>query len=760
MIHSIGLQAAQEQKSGKYDIRTRHLDAEGNPLFVNHLIKESSPYLLQHAHNPVKWRSWNEQSFQLAQEENKPVFLSVGYSTCHWCHVMEEESFDDLDVAKLINQYFVPIKLDREQRPDLDELYMTALQIIRGSGGWPMSLFLTPTAAPFFGGTYYSKPQFMEILQQVHEMWQDEQKELIQQGEQLLLSVKRYLEPVTRQQELNPEVAETLSQHLVKLSDKTHGGFGQAPKFPQEPYLLFMLDKVARATDVALESNPEWQVVKAALDAMVKGGIYDQVGGGFHRYAVDQGWQVPHFEKMLYNQGQLVRVYTQAYQLSGDPEYRRVAEETLRYVQREMTDENGLYYSATDADSDGEEGLFFVWTHTELKMLLSPEDFTMLETCYAISEQGNFEGRIVLNLKATLVDLSHQLALDYDLLVTRLHAIKQTLYLQRSSRTPPLTDHKVITEWNGMMIAAFAEAARIFDNRTYYEQAAIAAKQLLTQHSRENGALWRLSLSGEGSEEALLEDYAHLIDALLQLYDVEQDKLWLERSMALYCAVMEQYWDKENGGFFVSGTAVSGPLLVRSKNVADTATICGNGLMLNVLKALMDRSGEWILQDNIKQQVRTFSASVNQAPLSSPMFVKGISQIQGVGVADLRYASGGQLWAQLTCDRKTPDCYEYLLSVTSRAGWHIDPGNVIIVNQITEMQGTEMQDAQTHVGQIPTAQTEIHYEPDNSSDHCWRWRLSFSGEAGYALKVGITLQACSDDSCKPPEQLTLTRRLR
>lgn len=744
MIHSIGLQAAQEQKSGKYDIRTRHVDANGNPLFVNHLIRESSPYLLQHAHNPVKWRSWNEQSFQLAREENKPVFLSVGYSTCHWCHVMEEESFDDLDVAELINQYFIPIKLDREQRPDLDELYMTALQIIRGSGGWPMSLFLTPNAAPFFGGTYYSKPQFMEILQQVHEMWQDEQTELIQQGEQLLISVKRYLEPSASQQELNPEVAGVLSQHLLKLSDKTHGGFGQAPKFPQEPYLLFMLDKVARATDVALESNPEWHVVKAALDAMVKGGIYDQVGGGFHRYAVDQAWQVPHFEKMLYNQGQLVQVYTKAYQLSGNPEYRRVAEETLDYMQREMTDERGLFYSASDADSEGEEGLFFVWTQAELKMLLSPEDFDLLQCCFEISERGNFEGRIVLNLKATLTQLAQELAQDYGLLVKRLDGIKHILYRQRSMRTPPMTDHKVITEWNGMMIAAFAAAARVFDNRTYYDLAATAAKQLLIQHSRDNGALWRLSLAGEGAEEALLEDYAHLIDALLQLYDVEQDQYWLEQSMVLYCAVMEQYWDKGSGGFFVSGTNVSGPLLVRSKNVADTATICGNGLMLIVLQSLLERSGEWLLQDNIKQQVRTFSASVNQAPLSSPMFVRGIGQIQHVAAADLQYAAGGNLWAHLSLNGKTPGSYDYRLKVAGRAGWHINPDNVNI-------------EIQSEGSQVPDL--EIKHEQGGEGGHSWQWRLSFASTPGSALKVGVTIQACSDDSCKPPELLTLTSRL-
>ncbi|MBA55047.1 MAG: thioredoxin domain-containing protein [Pseudomonadales bacterium] len=751
MIHSIGLQAAREQKSGKYDIRTRHLDADGHPRFVNHLIREASPYLLQHAHNPVMWRSWNEQSFQLAQEENKPVFLSVGYSTCHWCHVMEEESFDDLGVAELINQYFIPIKLDREQRPDLDELYMTALQVIRGSGGWPMSLFLTPTSAPFFGGTYYGKRQFMEILQQVHEMWQEEQKELIQQGEQLLVTVKRYLEPAAKQQQLNPDVAETLSRHLVKLSDEEHGGFGQAPKFPQEPYLLFMLDKVARAADIPLDDNPEWLVVKAALDAMLKGGIYDQVGGGFHRYAVDSAWQVPHFEKMLYNQGQLARVYAQAYQLSGNPEHRRLVEETLHYVRQEMTDEHGLFYSATDADSEGEEGRFFVWSQMELKMLLSAEDYALLAACYQICEQGNFEGRIVLNLKANLIELSRQLEQDYDGLLGRLEAIKRTLYERRLRRTPPLTDHKIITEWNAMMIAAFAEAARILGNREYYDVAGTAAKQLLVRHSRDSGALWRLSLSGEGSEEALLEDYAHLIEALLQLYDVQQDPYWLEQSMAFYCGVMEQYWDKGSGGFFVSAVNVSGPLLVRSKNVADTATISGNGLMLNVLQSLLERSGQWLLRDNIQQQVRTFSASINQAPLSSPIFVKGIGQMQAAA-ADLRYGAGGNLWVQLVCCDRTPGSYEFHLTVTTRKGWHIDPAKVTIENQSP---------ARAH--QSPARQIsdmEVLHDPEQESDQRWRWRLRLSGTPGHAIRIGVTVQACSEESCKPAERLTLTQRLR
>ncbi|RLU00939.1 thioredoxin domain-containing protein [Ketobacter sp.] len=745
MIRSIGLQAAQEQKRGQYDIRTRHRDADGNPRFVNHLIRESSPYLLQHAHNPVKWRSWDAGALQLAKEQNKPVFLSVGYSTCHWCHVMEEESFDDLQVAEHLNRNFIAIKLDREQRPDLDELYMTALQIIRGSGGWPMSLFLTPQGAPFFGGTYYNKAQFIEVLQQVHLLWQEEQAELMQQADQLLAQVKGYLEPVLKPQQPDPQLPEMLSQHLLKLQDQEHGGFGQAPKFPQEPYLLFLLDQVARDVQCPLPHNPLWRMLSGALDAMLQGGLYDQVGGGFHRYAVDPGWQVPHFEKMLYNQAQLVRVYAQAFALSGNPEYRRLAVETLAYVSTEMRDAQGLFFSASDADSEGEEGLFYIWRHTELKMLLEPAEFELLTRCYAITEQGNFEGRLVLNLQSDLRACADRLQVPYPELVERLARIRQILYRHRALRQPPLTDHKVITEWNSMMIAAYAEAARLLDEPDYYDIARQAATTLLAVHRRESGALWRLSLGGQGSEEALLEDYAHLLDALLRLYDVAQDPQWLQQAMTLYCALMEQYWDKEQGGFFVSGKQVSGPLPVRSKNVADSATVCGNGLMLTVLQELQDRTGEWLLRDKINTQLRTFAASVNQAPLSSPMLVKGIVHRQQGSAQGLQYGAGGALWARLQWRGVQANGEQRLqLTIRGRSPFYIDPRQVTAVHYGSDQRPEA----------IPLSLGNTVNDPAATVWE-WTWTLSLPHTQGAGLKVGVTVRACNADRCHTPEQLVL-----
>ena len=737
MIHSIGLKAAQEQKSGQYDIRTRHLDAEGRPLYVNHLIQEVSPYLLQHAHNPVHWRSWNDVSFQLAQEQKKPVFLSVGYSTCHWCHVMEEESFDDVEVAEYINENFVAIKLDREQRPDLDEVYMTALQVIRGNGGWPMSMFLTPQGAPFFGGTYYSKPQFLQVLQQVHALWQEERQDLIRQGAQLLASVRQYLEPAVTGQTLNTDLISAVAGHLHKLSDTRHGGFGQAPKFPQEPYLLFLLDQVARQPQATLADNPLWQEVHRALDAMLRGGIYDQVGGGFHRYAVDHRWQVPHFEKMLYNQAQLVQVYARAHAISGNPEYRRVVEETLAYVSTELRDEQGLFYSASDADSEGEEGRFFIWSQPELKMLLSAPDYALLCQCYQIDEAGNFDGKTVLNLQADLQSLALRLGLDYGYLCQRIREIRQCLYAHRAKRVAPMLDQKIITEWNGMMIAAFALAARLLQREDYYLIAAHAARQILRRHRREDGALWRLSLAGVSSQQALLEDYAQLLAALIALYDVQQDRFWLEQAMSLYCGVMELYWDKQAAGFFVSAQQSSGPLLVNSKNIADTATVSGNAMMLHNLQALLARSGELLLQNHIRRQVQVFAAVVNKNPLSSPVFLQGVAALKFGNVDDVQYAAGGAAWCRLDAvsrQQEGPTTIRLVLGM--RPGCYVQTAAIGI-------------QVQPQAAGIRLPRQERLTEPSAIN-------LVTPFLPGTALSVKLTLQVCTEDSCHPPETMQLT----
>ncbi|OZG74472.1 thioredoxin domain-containing protein [Hahella sp. CCB-MM4] len=759
------LRDIQRSKQGQYNIRTRHLDQDGQPLFTNHLIREQSPYLLQHAHNPVHWHPWNEETFALAKSRNLPVFLSIGYSTCHWCHVMEEQSFDDLEVAELLNRSFIPIKVDREQRPDLDEIYMTAVQIMTGQGGWPMSTFLTPEGHPFFGGTYFSKEQFIRLLGQISQLWNTENANLVEQGKRLAEAIDRYLTPPSSEASVGHDVIEAVRGQLLQTADKHHGGFGQAPKFPQEATLLFLLDQISR-DDRPLPRIPEWDLIRQTLDNMLQGGIYDHIGGGFHRYSVDSAWQVPHFEKMLYNQAQLIRVYTQAYQICGDPEYRRVVSEIITYVLRDMRSEDGLFYSATDADSEGMEGRFFIWTYNEVKSLLNKEEWILARKAYGITGTGNFESANILHLTAPMATLAENLPLGhkttesttrYEQLIDKLQQIKTRLYEHRRLRVPPLTDTKIITEWNGMMIAALAEAARVMEVPSWLNEAVRAAEKLWQIHRQPNGLFWRLSMDRVGSDNALLEDYAHLIEGLLQIYDANHDHIWLERTEAMLTTLKEQYWDQNNGGFFVSSGDHQGPMLVRSKNLGDQATISGNSQMLSVLTALYRRTGDLQIQAITNEHIAAFAHSVSQYPMSCPYFLKGLAEVEQPNPTGLQYTTAGQIWAQAyKTERTDSGLWEVTLKIHLSEGWHIQ------THQCRDPQGQS-----TQVRLLSENHHEcldIRYpspEPWKTNDGKLLEIYSDQCEINLTLKVHhpapvrlqLNLQACNETSCHQPHTL-------
>ncbi|MCX8049853.1 MAG: thioredoxin domain-containing protein, partial [Methylohalobius sp.] len=419
-------------KGSSYRPRTRHLNPDGSPRYLNRLLLEPSPYLLQHAHNPVDWHPWGAEAFAKAQLEDKPIFLSSGYSTCHWCHVMEEECFEDEEIAALLNRYFVAVKLDREQRPDVDSLYMHAVQLLTGHGGWPLSVFLTPDGKPFFGGTYFPPESFKQLLLQITDAWAKRRAEIEAQADRVMEAIVSI--HATGQggamdtKQIQNAIAEILSQF-----DPRHGGFGTAPKFPNEPWLCLLIDELWRSYD----SNVH-EVVTKTLTSMALGGIYDQIGGGFHRYSVDSAWQVPHFEKMLYNQAQLSRIYAQAHLLTGDRFFARVAQQTFDYVLRELTAPEGGFYAATDADSEGEEGRFFLWTPAQIKAVLPDEEAELAILAFGVTERGNFEGRNVLHLLAPPSELASRQQMGEEELLRRLDGICQKLYAERVRRIPPL----------------------------------------------------------------------------------------------------------------------------------------------------------------------------------------------------------------------------------------------------------------------------------------------------------------------------------
>ncbi|MDH4135639.1 MAG: thioredoxin domain-containing protein [Anaerolineae bacterium] len=563
----------------------------------NRLANETSPYLLQHADNPVDWYPWGEEALAKAKTEDKPIFLSIGYSACHWCHVMAHESFEDEQVAVILNEHFVSIKVDREERPDLDRIYMSAVQAMTGSGGWPMSVFLTPEGQPFYGGTYfpptprYGMPSFSQVLAAVADGWQNRRQELVVSGQRLVAALEQSAigEDVKRE-DLMPETVESAFQSLLKRFDRVHGGWGDAPKFPQPMALEFLL-RYHHVTG----APQALQMVSQTLEAMARGGMYDQLGGGFHRYSVDDHWLVPHFEKMLYDNAQLARVYLHAWQVTGEPLYRTITEEILDYVVREMTDGSaglttgpvGGFYSTQDADSEGEEGKFFVWTLDEIRDLLgavrlgSPQaEADTFIAAYGVTERGNastgsahgFEGKNILEFVG---DLDQRLALA---------EARRKLFEAREQRVHPGRDEKVLTSWNGLMLAAFAEAARALDRDDYRQVAERNADFLLRELCNAEGRLQHTWKAGVAKINGYLEDYTHLIEGLLELYQTTFDPRWYQAAREL-AEVMIEHFSAPDGGFFDTSDDHE-RLITRPRELQDNAVPSGNAMAALVLLRL------------------------------------------------------------------------------------------------------------------------------------------------------------------------------
>ncbi len=558
----------------------------------NRLSQETSPYLRQHADNPVDWYPWGEEALALAREQDKPILLSIGYAACHWCHVMAHESFEDEDTAVYMNTHFINIKVDREERPDLDSIYMSAVVALTGQGGWPMTVALMPDGRPFFGGTYfpptprYGMPGFRQLLEGLHNAWQTRRADIAQNAEQLTQHLSRDLA-------LDPTGAppdETLFNDalsgLLRAFDSDLGGFGRAPKFPPAMTLEFLLRMVARRDDkMALH------MVEHTLQKMAYGGMYDQLGGGFARYSTDDHWLVPHFEKMLYDNALLARVYLHAYQVTGKPLYRRVAEETLDFVQREMRHEAGGFYSSYDADSEGAEGKFYVWSAAEIRRVLG-EEASLFMLAYDVTERGNWEGKNILNLPRTLDEVAAMVNTPLPQVAARLAAARQALYAVRARRVWPGLDDKVLTAWNGLMLAAFAEAGRILDRPDYGQTAVQNANFLYTHLRAADGRLFRTWKAGSTARfNGYLEDYACLADGLLALYQTTFDARWFNWARQLGDLMLAHFPDTANGGFFDTSDDHE-KLIQRPKDLQDNATPSGNAMAAQVLLKLSLYTGD------------------------------------------------------------------------------------------------------------------------------------------------------------------------
>ena len=575
--------------------------------FTNRLINEKSPYLLQHAHNPVEWYPWSDEAFQKAENEDKPVFLSIGYSTCHWCHVMERESFEDLEVAEILNRDFVAIKVDREERPDLDHIYMSFCQASTGHGGWPLSVFLSPEKKPFFAGTYFPKesragmPGFIAILNGISQAWRTQREELLRQGQSVLQHISR---PAVIQTG-NTVTKEDLSRayrSLRRSFDQNYGGFGQAPKFPAPHMLSFLLRYgVLNNEDLAIE------MVAKTLDGMYRGGIYDHIGGGFSRYSTDEKWLVPHFEKMLYDNALLLMVYAEAYQVLGQEEQRVVVEEIAAYILREMVSPEGGFYSAEDADSEGVEGKFYVWTPAQVLAVLGNKNGREFCEFYDITDTGNFEGKSIPNLIKTSLERvkarKHALAVD-----------RQKLLQDRNNRIHPYKDDKILTSWNGLMIAALAKASRILNNTAWVQAAEKAAKFVLTALRRSDGRLMARYRQGEAAYPAYADDYAFVVWGLLELYEATFNSDYLRLALELNRDLIRLFWDDREGGLFFYGSDVE-ELILRPKEIYDGAIPSANSITAMNLLRLSRLTDAPELEERASQVLSAFASTVKQYPL-------------------------------------------------------------------------------------------------------------------------------------------------
>jgi uncharacterized protein YyaL (SSP411 family) len=747
-------------KGAGYRPRTEHFNEDGTPKFINRLILEDSPYLLQHAHNPVDWHPWSSAAFERAKRENKPLFLSIGYSTCHWCHVMERESFENPAIATLLNKHFIPVKVDRESHPDVDHTYMTAVMLLTGHGGWPMSTFLTPEGKPFYGGTYYPPGQFSSLLEQVAKVWAEQREEVEIQATRIAAAVAEQNRLSGSSQAFDPATLNLAISNMGQIFDELQGGFGQAPKFPQEPWLFLLLDQAERRNDAkALE------MLTTTLDHMMHGGIYDQVGGGFHRYATDYEWLVPHFEKMLYNQAHLSRVYLGAWRLTGHERYRRVTSETLDYVLREMTAPQGAFYSATDADSEGEEGLFFTWTLREIRDTLTPEDAELAKSLYSVSRLGNFEGRNILHLERSLEGYAQKHGMDLHTLRQRVDRINEALLQARNQRIPPLRDDKIITAWNGMMITAFAEAASLLDSDAYRQAAAAAAEFLWQKNRRGPGQLWRAHLDGRSSIDARQEDYAYFAEALLALYDLTGEQHWLERAGELADALLERFIDNEGGGFYLNDAQASITAMGRPKDDGgDGATPSGTSVALQALQGLWRRTGNLTYRQQTDSLIGHFASSLARQPHAYSYMLTAIACHREGELRSHAYAAQGGIRLSASVSPHTARSMRLTVTLEIPPGWHINsaqPGNDELIGTQLHLadgsSGWELGPVVYPEGELQT----LALQKNPVSLYSGRVRLEASVRPTAAtashstLPLGVRLQACNDKVCLPPETALL-----
>ena len=769
---------------------------------TNRLAETTSPYLLQHQHNPVHWQPWGPEAFEAARERDVPIFLSVGYSTCYWCHVMERESFEDEATARVMNENFVNIKVDREEHPEVDDVYMAATQIMTGRGGWPMSVFLEPDSLkPFYCGTYYpaeprmGMPSFKQVLGGISSAWKEKRDQIGEQADRLAAAVTEHLSGRDEAMSVELEQVRSAAGALLQMHDETNGGFGGAPKFPQPVYLELLLDAHRVAGDEQTRSSIE-RVSRFTLDRMAIGGLFDHVGGGFHRYCVDATWTVPHFEKMLYDNAQLASLYARAATRFNDDSYRRTVRRTLEYVRREMTDPAGGFYSAQDAEVDGREGLNYLWTPEQIKELLGEEDAALALDVYGLSSGTNFQDphhpedgpKNVLRLSARPAKVAQERGMSTSELLDRLDAINAELYEAREHREQPGTDDKVLAGWNGLMIAAMADGSPALDDPAFADSGERAAAFILQTMRSEDGRLKRVYRRGEVGRSAVLEDYAYLIHGLLALHEVGRgDGRWLDAAKDLAHVCEEDFADPEGGYFDVAEDRSE--LFVRGRSTYDGAVPSATSVMLHDLVTLaqIEPDGPWL--DRAIGTAKSVSAAMAQQPVTTANSTRAVLRLVRMGerVAQrLEFGGGAPAGEALVAMPAPVSVYadrervavsdespaELNLVIQIEEGWHIlsadpapegadlPPGLVPLRVGLVSGSGVAVyadypEGASYGAGFLPESAPEIRVHQGTVELRVAVEKAEGVGAGEGRPILGVTFQACSETDCLEPRTVEL-----
>ena len=729
-----------------------------NNCYSNRLINEISPYLLQHAHNPVNWYTWGDEALEKARDENKPIFLSIGYSSCHWCHVMERESFTDVEIAKLLNDKFIAIKVDRETRPDIDEFYGRAVLSLSGQLGWPISLFLTPETKPFQGGGYYNKADFEKLLIDVTDNWVNNHSIMLNKADDTYESLIIENKTTKKVVDIDSTQAKQAVNNLLLIADDFNGGFGESAKFPREAWLFYLLNHSYYGD----YKNEAWAVLQLTLNKMISGGIYDQLGGGFHRYTIDPYWRVPHFEKMLYSQALLIRLYSRSIAIKPDDRFRKIIVQTIEFLIREMSDRHGGFYSSIDAESEGIEGKYYSWSEKEIDTILTAEESKLAKEIYGIDEYGDLDSQDnVIYLSTSIDEYLNNTNTLHNSLRNKLLNLRTKLLEERNQRIKPLTDHKIIMAWNGLTITALTEASVYLDQPEYLALA-IKSANFIWNNFQTNDGFKRISYKGVNAEAAQLDDYAYYLQSLVSLYDVSKKKLWLNRAIFIADQMLENFWDTEIGGFYNVAIHQKSSLSTRPKTATDKTLPSANSVVSNMLTRLSVRTGNKEYLEKATDVLSVFSSKINKDPDDYTGLLIAANEIDN-GEKDLPiYAANGHIRIDAVINKKSNKYYQLSLELSMDDNWHINShkplSNEIIPLKI--LSGTK----NIHLKDIIYPQHDVV-----------NLGLSHRPLAVYQGKVIITshisnisftrvaikleLQACNDKLCLPPEVHLLYPRL-